>query len=307
MIRSDFRIRRARPSDWCRIDALVNEAAYRSPDLWRWAHAMDQPGFVVAEVAGVGLAGALLTDVETPPVAWVRMAAVRKHVRVGAWIGRSLDAVVDPLTAAGAKTLAWMDCGAWARPALRTRGFHAAARVITLSKRDRATPPATSPRATLRSATEDDCGAMAEIDREAFDPLWWRSEESVRHRAARASRFVAAELHGKVVGYAEREQHFQEGHINRLAVSPGQQGRGIGGALLTRTLEHLWAGGAEVVSLNTQATNRASRRIYRRFGFAPTGESATVWTLALSRGPKAGPNPRQRQPVCPCSPKGSQG
>jgi ribosomal protein S18 acetylase RimI-like enzyme len=126
---------------------------------------------------------------------------------------------------------------------------------------------------------------MPVIDRAAFDPLWWRSERSVRHRAAGASHFLMAELNGRVVGYVEMEQHFAQGHINRLAVLPSQQQKGVGGSLLRRTLDHLWRSGAEIVSLNTQQTNHASRRLYGRFGFSPTGASTAVWVLALNSAP----------------------
>lgn len=277
-----FQIRRACPSDWDDVKALAITASYRSPDLGPWEGSLRAPGFVVAELDGK-LAGALLARMDVGPVAWVRMAAATEHLPLADWILASLSAVRAPLTKAGADTLAWMDSEGWTGPILRRHGFQTATRVITLAKTDRTTPRLNPVQATLRSATKPDYGTVAAIDRAAFDPLWWRSEESVCRHAATASRFLVAELRGMVVGYAEREQHACQGHVNRLAVSPSQQARGIGGALLRATLERLWDGGAEIVSLNTQATNHASRRLYERFGFVPTGDSATVWALALNR------------------------
>ena len=228
------------------------------------------------------LVGALLATIDVPPVAWVRMAAISERLWAFEWISELLHALQPHLTEAGARTLAWMGSQGWARSALQRRGFETAARVITLSKSDRSVPQVGAPEATLRPAIDADYGPMASIDRQAFDPLWWRSEESVRQRAATTSRFLVAELTGQVIGYAEREQHAHQGHLNRLVVEPNQQNVGIGGLLLRATLEHLWAAGSKVVSLNTQASNPASRGLYKRFGFRPTGAAATVWTLPLN-------------------------
>lgn len=277
-----FQIRHVRPSDWDDIEALANRAAYRSPDLAPWEDSLEAPSSVVAELDGK-LVGVLHATTDVGPVAWVRMAAVTDRLTMADWIRESLGAILPYLAADGADVLAWMDCQGWASPSLRTCGFRRTDRVITLSKADRTTPQVSAAKVTLRRATERDHGIIAEIDRAAFEPLWWRSEDSVRHRAETASRFVVAALEGKVVGYAEREQHVSVGHVNRLAVLPSQQERGIGGTLLRTTLEQLWDHSADIVSLNTQATNRASRRLYEKFAFAPTGDYATVWTLALNR------------------------
>ena len=285
-----FQIRRARPSDRDDIEALADRAAYRSPDLAPWEDCLEAPGFVVAELDGK-LVGALLAKTDVGPVAWVRTAVVTNRLVVADWIRESLGAILPSLAAGGVDALAWMDCQGWASPSLRKCGFRRTDRVITLTKADRTTPRLSATKVTLRRATEHDYGIIAGIDRAAFEPLWWRSEESVRHRAATASRFVVAALEGKVVGYAEREQHASEGHVNRLAVLPSQQERGIGGTLLRTTLEQLWDRSAEIVSLNTQATNGASRRLYEKFAFAPTGDYATVWTLALNRAAQAPSSP----------------
>jgi ribosomal protein S18 acetylase RimI-like enzyme len=70
-------------------------------------------------------------------------------------------------------------------------------------------------------------------------------------------------------------------HLNRIAVDPLQQGQGIGAVLLKHALVSLWRQGVETVSLNTQRSNRRSRRLYDRFGFQASGDSATVWVLRL--------------------------
>lgn len=59
-----------------------------------------------------------------------------------------------------------------------------------------------------------------------------------------------------------------EAEIRALAVAPGTQGRGIGGALLSAALDRAVRQGARSLVLSTQPEMRAAHRIYERAGFA---------------------------------------
>jgi ribosomal protein S18 acetylase RimI-like enzyme len=235
---------------------------------------------VVVEVEGK-VEGALLVVADESPVAWVRLAAVSDALRPGRWLDVSLPPIVGHLRTLDVRRLAWMDHGEWARPFLKARGFRPSTDVITLTKTDRVAPRIDASPVLLRPASKEDFGRLATIDRRAFEPVWWRSEASMRRRAASTSRFVVAECGGRVVGYAERELHPPTAHLNRIAVDPDYQGQAIGATLLKQVLVSLWQAGAAAVSLNTQRTNRRSRRLYERFGFKWTGDSVTVWELQL--------------------------
>ena len=100
-------------------------------------------------------------------------------------------------------------------------------------------------------------------------------------RSAIPSHFIVAETDSRVVGYAEGEVHLPTAHLNRIAVRPTHQGHSIGTMLLESMLHAFWRLGAERVTLNTQADNLPSQRLYHRFGFTPTGDSATVWELSF--------------------------
>ena len=52
----------------------------------------------------------------------------------------------------------------------------------------------------------------------------------------------------------------------------------MGAALLARTLEGDGRRKLRHVTLNTQADNLTSQRLYARFGFAPTGQKYPVWS-----------------------------
>jgi ribosomal-protein-alanine N-acetyltransferase len=294
--------REARPGDRPAIEALVNAAYYTTPALWRWDRHLPDEGFIVVEGGTHGkrgrinrIRGALLASSDASSVAWIRLAAVDHDLDIGRWLDLSLPPILRTLSDRGVRELAWMDHGEWAHTYLKTRGFSPLMDVITLSKTDRHLPEPpvvsmsrakprdlvepTPQRIILRPATDADLAAIVSIDRAAFEPHWWRSEATLRRMAATASRFTVATWGGKVVGYTEQELHPPAAHLNRIAIHPRIQGRGAGKVLLHNVLSALWQSGARTVSLNTQRHNQRSRRLYHRFGFQPTGDVVTVWTL----------------------------
>lgn len=275
-----MRVRKTHCYDWTAIDGLLKKARFTSPALCPWSACLTHQGFVVVELEH-RVEGALLVFSDESPVAWVRLAAVGQHLDVGRWLDASLPPILKYLRTLQVHQLAWMDHGGWARASLAARGFRPLAEVITLTKTDRAAPSVDTPRLTLRPAADADFEALAVIDRRAFTPVWWRSATTIRQRNKAASCFTVAERKGEVIGYTERELHPPTGHLNRIAVDPDHQGRGVGAFLLSHTLLSMWRSGVEAVSLNTQRRNRRSRRLYERFGFEETGDSVTVWTLRL--------------------------
>jgi len=234
----------------------------------------------VAEHEG-DVVGALFACPDESPVAWVRLAALEDGWDSDAWLNVTLPPILDRLRSRGARTLAWMDCEGWAGSHLGARGFRPLAEVITLTKSDRALPDAGKVGVSLRSASDVDAPAVVAVDRAAFTPHWWRGEATVCRRIVVSSRFTVSEAADAVVGYADGELCLPAAHLNRIAVHPDHQGHGVGTLLLRDALCAFWEQGAERVALNTQAGNRRSRRLYRRFGFEPTGDVMTAWELQL--------------------------
>lgn len=275
-----MKVREARRGDWPAIEALVREARHTSSSLWERGAFRADEGCVLVEDEN-RIRGVLFASADESPVAWVRLAAVDDGLCIGRWLDLSLPRLLTGLRALSVRELAWIDAGGWEGPYLITRGFTQLTEIITLVKTDRHTPESTAPGITVRPARTADSAAIAAIDRVAFAPYWWRSEASVRRRVARASWFIVGELNGRVVGYAEWESHLPVAHLNRIAVHPDERGRGIGGRLLSDALGTVWQNGVEEVSLNTQRHNRPARRLYEGFGFQPSGDIVTVWTLQL--------------------------
>jgi ribosomal-protein-alanine N-acetyltransferase len=248
--------------------------------LWWWEEHLADDTFVVIERDG-NIMGALFAWPDQSPIAWVRLAGVGDGLDTGEWLDLVLPPILGGLRYRESRGLAWMDYGGWAGPHLRTRGFKRLTDVITLAKLDRALPQVDAPGVYLRPAADADIPAVVAVDRAAFTPHWWHSEETVYRRAARSPLFSVAEIEGNVIGYVEGEIRLPAAHLNRIAVHPAHQGRGVGRRLLEDTLLTFWQNGVERVTLNTQADNRYSQRLYRRFGFEPTGDRVTAWELHL--------------------------
>jgi ribosomal protein S18 acetylase RimI-like enzyme len=60
------------------------------------------------------------------------------------------------------------------------------------------------------------------------------------------------------------------GHLDRIAVVPEQQGRGLGLETLGLAVDTMRRRGARRIGLSTQRTNRRSQRLYDRFGLRRT-------------------------------------
>lgn len=275
--------RRACPDDRSVIKSLHQGTYHTLPQLWPWEEHLADGPFVVVEREGVAV-GALFAWPDGVPVAWVRLAVLDDTLDVDEWLTLALPPVLDGLRRHGTQILAWMDYGGWAGPSLRARGFERLTDVITLVKSDRAMPDTSGAGVLLRPALDADIPAVVAVDRAAFTPHWWHSETTVRRRAAKWAHFGVAEVAGEVVGYAEGELRLPAAHLNRIAVHPAHQEHGVGTLLLSNVLRTFWRRGAERITLNTQADNQYSQRLYDRFRFRPTGDRVTAWELQVQRG-----------------------
>ena len=272
--------RRAHPDDWLNIEMLNQQVRRTTPRLWWWEEHLTCDSFIVTEHKNTTV-GALFAWPDESPVAWVRLATLDDGMDIDEWLDQALPPVLSALRRQGTQALAWMDHDGWAGLHLRRRGFQRLTDVVTLIKSDHTLPKIDDTDAQLRPAAGMDIPAVVTIDRAAFTPHWWHSEATMRRRAAASSYFAVAERAGELVAYAEGTLHPPKAHLNRIAVHPAHQHRGIGARLLHNTLHTFWQHGAEQVTLNTQTANRLSQRLYHRFGFEPTGDLLTAWEMRL--------------------------
>ena len=80
----------------------------------------------------------------------------------------------------------------------------------------------------------------------------------------------------EIVGYAITGRAGPRGYLQRLAVDPLLQRRGIGAALVRDGLRWLRRWGAREVLVNTQVDNRAALALYEALGFRLQADGLAV-------------------------------
>lgn len=226
------------------------------------------------------------------PVA--RVDEVRRgpeRLRVAPFRGNAQVAHVTPVAELPPPTASMVEhtCDVLARRGYRTvvtgalsererRGFLAAGFTVREELHLLATelvdvPPA--PRAPLRRGRRRDRRAALAVDAESFDPFWRLDETGLEDAltATPSARFRVAVERRRVLGYAVCGRAGRRGYVQRLAVDPAEQGRGLGRALLVDGLRWLVRRGATRAVVNTQVGNERALALYDSLGFRlqPTG------------------------------------
>ena len=134
----------------------------------------------------------------------------------------------------------------------------------------------------LRRARPSDRDQILVTDNAAFDPFWAMDEEALDEAvgATPASR-VRVASDPRVVGFAVSGRAGKSGYLQRLAVAPDQQGRGIGRSLVVDGLRWMRRWGARRALVNTQVVNERAHQLYLRLGFVPEPHGLAVLELDL--------------------------
>jgi len=94
------------------------------------------------------------------------------------------------------------------------------------------------------------------------------SQRGLRQKLERdADLFLVAQENNRIVGVVMGCWDGRRGWINRLAVAPDQQGKGLGSLLVTEVEKRLKAKGCEKVNLLIEATNSGVQEFYETLGY----------------------------------------
>jgi ribosomal protein S18 acetylase RimI-like enzyme len=106
------------------------------------------------------------------------------------------------------------------------------------------------------------------VDHVAFPWIWWNSATELQAYAMTPGvALYLGLLDGEPVGYIGVTSYPGWGHLDRIAVLPEFQGRGLGRRILGFATATLARRGARRIGLSTQVDNVRSQRLYERFGF----------------------------------------
>ena len=286
-------VRPAGRADIPLIATLLQEAVYQHVHV-DWLLPVDwlgTAGFVVAESTaghprGAGKALACLAiGADPPPAAWVRVAAVHEGKEAAQLLRAMLATVLPSLRAEGLTEVGWMPRLDWPAASMTQLDFELVNHVETLVKPNLTIPSTVRPNeeVVVRPVRQADLPHLAAIEEQAFEPLWRHSVEGLARGRRYAISFDVAELDGRIVAfqYSADGERRDTAHLVRLTVSPDAQRSGVGSALMRAALEGYRQRGLGSVSLNTQADNVPSKRLYQAFAFKPAGYRWPVWCLSL--------------------------
>lgn len=125
----------------------------------------------------------------------------------------------------------------------------------------------------LRRAVDADLPGLADIDgREQTLALGPGACRELLHSMAHdRALLLVADRGGQLAGFAACSRVLDEATLLALAVDPGHRRRGVGGALLGKTLGALAGAGLRRCLLEVRASNTAAIALYRHQGFLEDG------------------------------------
>jgi ribosomal protein S18 acetylase RimI-like enzyme len=283
MVNLDIQVRKAQPQDHEHISNLI----YYEPYIHRhldWRTPLDwlgEPEFWVAEYGRL-ITASLACPIDPSGIAWIRLFACSGEIALeDSWTSLWKTAR-DTLTAAGGITVAAISSQDWFVPLLESSGFSVRQRIVILEHDGKPLPSSEShPDFQIRPMTGEDLPAVAEVDAEAFVPLWQNSLDALQRALAQAGSATVAESKNGIIGYQISTHNPFGGHLARLAVKPGAQRHGIGRALVGELLQESARQGLRKFTVNTQNDNEASLALYRSLGFKPVREDYPVHVIEL--------------------------
>jgi ribosomal protein S18 acetylase RimI-like enzyme len=170
------------------------------------------------------------------------------------------------------------------RQALESAGWVLVDELYVLFRRTSLPMPSVPPTARgveLRRGRAADLAEVLEVDHRCFEPFWVMNEAAFREamQATPRTRYrvLASGDDDRVVGYAIFGLGAGEGYLQRIAVDPRFQGRGLATRLIVDGLRWTKRWRARRVGVNTQRTNQTALRLYQHLGFVVESEGIAIY------------------------------
>lgn len=242
-------------------------------DAWAFHH--DAALLVVP----LDIAGDDSLDRTQASVAWVRWCAVAGGQSPSSSLRHLFGEAERRLAMHGVREV-WciVRSSDWLRLYLRDLGYRNVDRIFTFEIAPARLVEAARPRDDLiiRPAAPADLAAICALDAQVFAEPWRFPPAIMTCMMIQAFSFTLAVRDDELVGYACASLFEGDGHVVRLAVHASHRRQGIGAALLADCAARMMRASVNLITLNTQGSNRDAQRFYRRLGFALLGEKPAV-------------------------------
>lgn len=123
----------------------------------------------------------------------------------------------------------------------------------------------------FRELSIGDIDAIVRIERSSFDTPWSRRQFEDEFNNRDLTLPVGAEWNGRLIAYAFLWIILDECHLANIAVDPEWRRKGIGRALLGRTIEIARERKCVKMMLEVRKSNRSAIGLYEQFGFHKVG------------------------------------
>jgi ribosomal-protein-alanine N-acetyltransferase len=276
-----FQVRPVRNEDWLDIENLLSNAPrqYMALEWWTVREWLGSPNLIAAVDVEGKIAGLMLIVLEESPIVWLRVISAMTQRCLPPLIAAS----IRNARTQGSTGLAFLGDQHWIVSYLEQAGFQRVNQVVTLRQHGSWKMHPGAADLHVRTATLADIDAVHAVDHAAFPPLWWYSRKVLKRAIDFAYSASVACLQTECVGYQISTLRQARGHIVRLAVYPKWQQHGIGEQLVGAALEELEEARARIITVNTQADNGESLRLYDRLGFERAGQPWGVWFRSLEQ------------------------
>jgi len=170
----------------------------------------------------------------------------------------------------------------WIERLLIKNGFQLNNQIVSLSSQELTVKAQTFPEnLQIRPMRLDDIPELESLDELCFRPPWQLNQSSLEKSYIKGTNSSVVSQAGRLVSYQITDNVFDHLHLARIAVHPDLQGKGIARQLMADMINYFKDYAIQTYSVNTQADNLASLRLYHSFGFKEEGRPTPVYLFEL--------------------------
>jgi ribosomal protein S18 acetylase RimI-like enzyme len=277
-------IRRAIESDRDSLSSFIatQSLAHRHLDWRTPLHWLGLQPFYLLEEKREILA-ALAFPPDPPETLWIRYFSVSRKVNIHkAWDVLFNKAIQDTKSLENMGRITAVALHGWFEEVLSTHGFTILQQIVVLERNLRNQPKQElSSTVQIRRMVRSDLGDVQRVDNCSFEPIWRNSASGLSHAFDQSAYPTVAIKDGILIGYQMSTQSLMSAHLARLAVLPEHQRQGVGYLLVQDDINHFRNLGMDLLSVNTQNTNKESLALYQKLGFGLNSESFPVYQLKI--------------------------
>lgn len=207
---------------------------------------------------------------------WIRLIVLHDNAPLSVF--HTLLAEARHRTRVHITQFAVLEFETWVQSLVSEGGFELLERIVHFR---RTTLPDTFEKAAwfeIYPVRRDDLGVIEEIDHSAFAPIWQMKRADLQAVLQYAVEFSFAVVNGYCMAYILATEYTDNIHLARLATLPQWQGYGVATTLVKHLISRF---PDREMTVNTQASNLASQRVYERLGFQKEAFSTAIWRLRL--------------------------